>query len=182
MKVNIRKIVLTSLMIALVFVITYLPFLHIPSPVPPGYFNIGDAVIMIAAILLGRRAGMLAGAFGAALADLAFGAFIFVPITFVVKGIEGYVVGSITARSKGQKPSYSRRIVAVVAGALVIVAGYFILELTFYRMIDKSLAVAAIISEVPGNLVQGGVSAVIAYLFTAVLDKTKVFKELEQEI
>ncbi len=181
MKVNIRKIVLTSLMIALVFVITYLPFLHIPSPVPPGYFNIGDAVIMIAAILLGRKAGMLAGAFGAALADLAFGAFIFVPITFVVKGIEGYVVGSIAARGKGQKPSYRRRIVAVAAGVLVLVAGYFILELTFYRMIDSTLAVAAIISEVPGNLVQGVASAIIAYLFTAILDKTKVFKELDIE-
>ncbi len=182
MKVNIRKIVLTSLMIALVFVITYLPFLHIPSPVPPGYFNIGDAVIMIAAILLGRRAGMLAGAFGAALADLAFGAFIFVPITFVVKGIEGYVVGAIAHRKKGQKANNSRRVIAVAVGALIIVAGYFLLELTFYRMIDNTLAVAAIISEIPGNLVQGGVSAVIAYIFIAILDKTKVFKKFKQEI
>ncbi|WP_313562837.1 ECF transporter S component [Ruminiclostridium cellobioparum] len=178
MKISTRKIVLTAMMIALVFIITYLPFLHIPSPVPPGYFNIGDAAIMVAAILLGRKSGLAAGAIGAALADLAYGAFIFVPITFIVKGIEGYVVGAIAHKKADQGPDYIRRIIAVAAGAIIIVAGYFILELTFYRMIDDSLAVAAIISEVPGNLVQGGVSAVIAYIFIAILDKTNVMKKL----
>lgn len=178
MKISTRKIVLTAMMIALVFIITYLPFLHIPSPVPPGYFNIGDAAIMVAAILLGRKSGLAAGAIGAALADLAYGAFIFVPITFIVKGIEGYVVGTIAHKKADQGPDYIRRIIAVSAGAVIIVAGYFILELTFYRMIDDSLAVAAIISEVPGNLVQGGVSAVIAYIFIAILDKTTVMKKL----
>lgn len=178
MKISTRKIVLTAMMIALVFIITYLPFLHIPSPVPPGYFNIGDAAIMVAAILLGRKSGLAAGAIGAALADLAYGAFIFVPITFIVKGIEGYVVGAIAHKKADQGTDYIRRIVAVAAGAVIMVAGYFILELTFYRMIDNSLAVAAIISEVPGNLVQGGVSAVIAYIFIAILDKTNVMKKL----
>ncbi len=178
MKISTRKIVLTALMIALVFIITYLPFLHIPSPVPPGYFNIGDAAIMIAAILLGRKSGLAAGAIGAALADLAYGAFIFVPITFVVKGIEGYIVGAIAHQRADRDPNYFRRIIAVAAGALIIVAGYFILELTFYRMIDNSLAVAAIISEVPGNLVQCGVSAVVAYIFAAILDRTNVMKKL----
>ena len=178
MKISTRRIVLTALMMALVFIITYLPFLHIPSPVPPGYFNIGDAAIMIAAILLGRKSGLAAGAIGAALADLAYGAFIFVPITFIVKGLEGYVVGAIAHRKADREPDYIRRVIAVAAGALIIVAGYFILELTFYRMIDKSLAVAAIISEVPGNLVQGVVSAVAAYIFIAILDKTNVMKKL----
>ncbi len=178
MKFSTRKIVLTALMIALVFVITYLPFLHIPSPIPPGYFNIGDAAIMIAAILLGRKSGMAAGAIGAALADLAYGAFIFVPITFIVKGIEGYIVGVIASRRGEKSPNHIRRLVAVIVGAFIIVSGYFILELTFYRMIDDSLAVAAIISEVPGNLVQGGVSAGIAYIFTTILDKTNVTKKL----
>jgi len=181
MKFSTRSIVLTALMIALVFVITYIPFLHIPSPVPPGYFNVGDAVIMIAAILLGRKSGMAAGAIGAALADLAYGAFIFVPITFVVKGIEGYIVGLIAGRRGEESPGHIKRLLAVIAGALVIVSGYFILELTFYRMIDDSLAVAAIISEVPGNLVQGGISAVIAYIFTTIIDKTNISKKFIQQ-
>ncbi len=181
MKFSIRKLVLTALMIALVFVITYLPFLHIPSPVPPGYFNVGDAAIMIAAILLGRKSGMAAGAIGAALADLAYGAFIFVPITFVVKGIEGYIVGVIASRRGEKSLGHIKRFLAVIAGAVIIVLGYFILELTFYRMIDDSLAIAAIISEVPGNLVQGGVSAAVAYAFTTILDKANVTKRLNQQ-
>ncbi len=181
MRISTKKIVLTALMIALVFLITYLPFLHLPSPIPPGYFNIGDAAVMIAAILLGRRVGFAAGAIGSAVADLVYAAFFFAPITFIVKGVEGYVVGVI-ANSKSEKvPVSVKRIVALIIGALLMPAGYFFFEITVYRLLfDKTLAVAAIISELPGNLLQGAVSAVVAYVFVALLDKTKIFKNLNQ--
>jgi uncharacterized membrane protein len=179
MKISTKKLVLNALMIALVFLITYLPFLHIPSPIAQGYFNIGDAAIMIAAILLGRKSGFLAGALGSALADLAYGAFIFVPITFIVKGLEGYIVGAIASRNGNKTPSQGVRILSLAAGALVMVFGYFIFELTALRLIDKSLAVTAIVAELPGNLIQGAVSAVIAYLFVAVINRSKFIKNIK---
>lgn len=179
MKISTKKIVLTALMIAVVFIITYLPFLHLPSPVPPGYFNIGDAAVMVAAILLGRKAGFAAGAVGSALADLAYGAFFFVPITFIVKGIEGYVVGTVVNSESGKPSTPVKRIVAVVLGALLMPAGYFLFEITVYRLLfDKSLAIAQIVTELPGNLVQGAVSAIVAYIFAAVIDRTNVIKKL----
>ncbi len=178
MKISTKKIVLTALMIALVFLITYLPFLHIPSPIAQGYFNIGDSVIMIAAILLGRSSGLAAGALGSALADLLGGYVLFAPFTFIVKGIEGYIVGVIANKKGEVMPSVIRRIIALIVGAIVMAAGYLFFELTVIRLIDKSLAVAAVVAELPGNLIQGGVSAVIAYVFVAVLEKTKVIKKL----
>ncbi len=177
MKFSTRKIVLTALMIAVVFLLTFI--VHIPSPIPGGYFNIGDAVIMITAILLGRKSGLVAGAIGSALSDYALGYLHFVPVTFVVKGLEGYIVGVIATKQGSQLPSILRRIIAVAVGALVMVAGYLIFELTVVRLLlDKTLAVSAILMELPGNLIQGGVSAVVAYAFIAILDKTKITNKL----
>lgn len=178
MKITTRKLVLNALMIALVFIVTYLPFLHIPSPIAQGYFNIGDAAIMVAALMLGKRSGFLAGAFGSALADLLYGAFIFVPITFIVKGLEGYIAGAIAARKNDDTPGYGRKVLAVLVGALVMAAGYFIFESIVIRQLDKKLAMTAIIAELPGNLVQGIVSAIVAYVFVAVLEKTSIAKRV----
>lgn len=178
MKITTRKLVLNALMIALVFIITYLPFLHIPSPIAQGYFNIGDAAIMVAALMLGKRSGFLAGAFGSALADLLYGAFIFVPITFIVKGLEGYITGAIAARKNDDTPGHGRKVLAVLVGALVMAAGYFIFESIVIRQLDKTLAMTAIIAELPGNLVQGIVSAIVAYVFVAVLEKTSITKRV----
>lgn len=177
MNISTRKTVLTALMIAIVFLLTFI--VHIPSPIPGGYFNIGDAAIMITAVLLGGKSGFVAGAIGSALSDYALGYFPFVPVTFVVKGIEGYIVGAIAKKTGVQLPSTQRRIIAFVAGALIMVAGYFIFEITVVRLLlDKTLAVSAILMELPGNLIQGGISAVIAYVFTVVLDRAGALKKL----
>jgi len=55
-----RKIAVNGMMIALVFLATYVT--KIPTAVGP--FNLGDSVIIIAAVLLGRKSGFLAGAIG----------------------------------------------------------------------------------------------------------------------
>ena len=78
---------MNGLMIALVFLTTY--FTRIPTMVlPGGYFNLGDAVIILSAAMLGPAGGLAAGAVGSALADIAAGALLFAPITFIVKGLE----------------------------------------------------------------------------------------------
>jgi len=179
MKISTKKLVLNALMIAVVFLITYLPFLHIPSPIVQGYFNIGDAAIMIAAILLGRKSGFIVGALGSALADLAMGSFIFIPITFIVKGLEGYIVGAIANRNNEKVPSHAMRIISLIAGALVMASGYFIFELIIFNQINKSLAFTAIVAELPGNLIQGTVSAIMAYTFITIVNKRNLYKQLK---
>lgn len=175
-----KKLVLNALFVALVFLITYLPFLRIPSIIPGGYLNVGDAIIMMAAILLGKKSGMFIGAVGSALADLAVGSLVFVPITFVVKGLEGYLVGLIAQRKASEKqPKTAAKLLAVTVGALEMAAGYFIGELVFLRLIDKSIAVVTVVSEIPGNLIQGAVSAVLAFFLVSAAYKSKIAKMID---
>lgn len=176
MKISTKRLVINALMIALVFLVTIL--IRIPSPIPGGYFNLGDAIIMMAAILVGRRTGMVAGAIGAALADLASGYLFFAPITFLVKGIEGYVVGLIADNSGNDKKAIVRKLIAVATGAVIIVAGYFILEMSLLRFIDETLAITVIVAEIPGNIIQGAASAVIAFILVTVLGKTPIKQKL----
>lgn len=198
-KTSTKKIVLNGVMIALVFLATV--FTRIPGPIPPGYINFGDAVIMVTAILLGKNSGLVAGAFGSALADIiAPGGIIFAPITFVVKGLEGYFIGRITHVDKYENITKNsaetdreksellnknagkyeiRKIAAIITGALIMVAGYFIAELTVLKLVDPNFGYTAAISELPFNLIQGGVSAVLGYALSTLLEKAGVRRLLE---
>lgn len=172
-----KKIVLNGLMIALVFLATF--FTKVPIPMTQGYFNIGDTVIIITAILLGRKSGLAVGAFGSMLADAAGGYYIFAPLTFVVKGLEGFIVGSIAAGEAGEKAGEARKILAVIAGALVMVAGYFIGEACILGAFDKTLGLTAALTELPLNLLQGGISTVVGYVLVTLLEKVGVRRVLE---
>lgn len=179
-KISTKKIVLNGVMIALVFLATI--FTRIPGPIPPGYINFGDTVIIIAAILLGKNSGFIAGSFGSALADIiAPGGIIFAPATFVVKGIEGYLVGKIAGKRHDlfKKEYEKKKITAIASGMLVMVAGYFAAELSILKLFDPAFGYTAAISELPFNLIQGGVSAVLGYLLSALLQKAGVERLLD---
>lgn len=172
-KVSTKVIVLNGLMIALVFLVTYTT--KIPGPVGP--FNIGDAAIMVTAVLLGRKSGLLAGAIGSAAADIAMGYAFFSPFTFVVKGLEGYVTGTIVNHPKLQNSGNVARILGVTAGALVMISGYFVAELFILPLFNKDFGwIMAVRDLVSTNLLQGGVSAVVGYSLSTVLLKTNVIK------
>lgn len=174
-KVSTKKIVLNGLMIALVFLTTY--FTRIPGPIPPGYLNFGDVVIMVAAILLGRNSGFLVGSIGSAIADIASpGGLIFAPVTFIVKGLEGYITGIIADSARGRKSSEKLKIAAVVIGAVVMVIGYFAAELYVLKFFDNTFGYTYAIGELPLNLVQGGISAAVGYVLSTVLIRSNVQK------
>ena len=169
-----KKIVLNGLMIAVVFLTTY--FTRFPGPIPPGYINLGDAAIIITALLLGRKSGFIAGAIGSCLADIVAGAFIFAPATLIIKGIEGYLIGRIADFEGGRQPGEPKRITAVIIGAAVMVVGYFAAEAVVLGLFDSTLGLMAAITELPLNLVQGGVSAIIGYAISVFLIKSKVHR------
>lgn len=171
---SIKNLVVNGMMIALVFLVTKLAGFTAPF----GYFNLGDAVIMAGAIILGKKSGMVAGAFGAALSDaLTPGYLAFAPITFVVKGLEGYVVGAIAGgqNSKGG----ILKAVAVVAGACVMIAGYFIGEAFILGAIDKNYGLTYAVNElVSTNILQGVLCSVIGYILATILEKANIKKYL----
>jgi len=143
-------LVLTAVLIALATLFTM--YTKIPVPGIRGYFNVGDVVIMTSALLLGRKYGAYIGAIGPALAD-------FVPITFVVKGIEGYLVGTVY-----NNKTTTSALVATIVGGIIIVAGYFIAE---YFVFDPGVAIASIVT----NTIQAVMSVIVSMILYAILRK-----------
>jgi uncharacterized membrane protein len=104
---------------------------------------------------------------GSALADLMLGYAIFAPGTFVIKGLEGLVCGIIAERlgSGGHK---SRPLaIGTACGALVMIAGYFLYETVIFGF-------PVGLTSIPGNLLQGGVSAVTAVPVILAIKKTGI--------
>ena len=92
---------------------------RIPGPGGNVYFHLGETVILTAAIVLGRRGGMFVGAFSSAIADILLGAAVWAPISFLIHGVEGWLVGSLSNASGG-----ARDVVAMSVGVAVMILGY----------------------------------------------------------
>jgi uncharacterized membrane protein len=122
-------IAITAIFTALTTVTTLL--IVIPFPATSGYFNLGDSMVMISGLILGPLGGFIAGGVGSALADLV-GYPHFAPITFIVKGCEGLVVGLITRQTQTSSRIHIRDVLGLLLGACVMLVGYFIAEALLY--------------------------------------------------
>jgi len=114
---NTRIISYLSLFIAFVAVATYL---HIPGP-SSSYFNLGEVAIYIIALIFGSRAGGIAGGIGSALMDIFLGFALWAPFTFIIKALEGFIVGKLA-----KEGDLKSNIVAIIVGGNIMVAGYAI--------------------------------------------------------
>ena len=148
-----KSISIVAVFSALAFVSTR--FLQIPILQTGGYLNFGEAVIYLAAIVFGPIVGGLVGAIGPALADLSSPYAAFAPFTFVIKGLEGLVVGKIAEN----KEKNVVRVIAIIMGGLIMIVGYCIVEVYVFMI---PLAVALI--EVPFNIIQMSVGGFVAIL------------------
>jgi uncharacterized membrane protein len=152
---NPRTLATTAVMTALVLALT---FIHIaPTPIG-GYIHLGDVAINFAALAFGPWVGLIAGGLGTALADVLSGYAVFAPLTFVSHGLQGLVVGWIywTRRTN------TSMVLAVIAGGVVLILGYFIGEAAvLYGM-------AGALAELPWNAVQEAVGMLGAAVYLAV--------------
>jgi uncharacterized membrane protein len=147
------QLALAALFAALVFVVTSLPPITIPAT--SGYFNLGETIIYVAALVAGSLTGGIAGGVGASLADVYLGFAVFAPGTLAIKGIEGALVGFLNQKLRRRIPNMSLRATfSVIVGGLEMVTGYFLYE-------QLVLGTAAI-AEVPFNLVQMTVGLIVA--------------------
>ncbi len=96
----------------LVFVATIV--IQVYQPFTGGYFNLGEAVIYVAALVFGPWVAGIAGGVGAALADAVSGYGIFVPATLVVKFAEGYIAGWLALKLRGLR--VNARIIGISIG------------------------------------------------------------------
>src|SRR5665647_299014 len=166
------KIATAAIFAALVAAATLL--FVVPIPATSGYFNLGETLIYIAALLFGSVVGAGAGA-GATLSDILVAAQ-FAPGTFTIKAIEGFLVGFLNKKinQKTRRITLSATI-AVVIGGFEMVLGYFLYETL---VLGYPFALAAV--EVPFNIVQMLIGLVIAVpVMHAVL---RVFPQLKSSI
>ncbi len=172
------RIVYGAMSIAMVTILTYI--IKIPS-LKGGYVNFGDTMIFVAAALFGRTTGFIAGGFGSALCDIIGGYTAFVPGTFIIKGIEGLICAILVKKDENGVIKTSSLIISVIISAAWMVFGYFMYEYKFIGMLfSHESGIAVALPNLPGNIMQGLVSAVAGVLLTLAIKKTGVKFGIEE--
>ncbi|MCS7110201.1 MAG: ECF transporter S component [Candidatus Caldarchaeum sp.] len=72
--------------------------LSVYFPLTRGYFNLGETMVYLAALVGGPFVGAFAGGVGSAVADVLLGYTVFAPGTLVIKGAEGAVAALLYRR------------------------------------------------------------------------------------
>ena len=164
------RVAFMAIMTALVTIVTF--YMTIPITPTGGYFNVGEGIIYITAILFGPFIGAFAGGVGASMADLFLGFGNFAPITLVVKSIEGFVVGFVFRYLKKRNGSTLwKKTAAILLGIPILVLGYFIGE--YYILGQGPVAYL----EIPWNLIQGLGGLIIALPLIAALERITFLKD-----
>ncbi len=163
-----RKIIYSAIGAALIAVLTMFPSIPVPGT-QSGYVHLGDAMILIFVVLIGKYA-IISARIGSMLADIILGAFQYAPATLVIKALVALIAFLIIRKGTGA----IRFGIGCVAGEIVMVAGYFV-----YEWILFGIAVAA--PAIVWNLFQGLFSVVLAVLVVLVLKKTGVLEKLRLE-
>lgn len=143
---NLKKLILAALFAALSCVATM--SIRIPTPGTGGYIHPGDAIVILSGVILGPVWGFFAGGIGSALSDLIGGYFVYVPITFVIKGLVALVAGHLYQKiGKTQKSRYVAVVLGGVADIILVAGGYFVCEYFIYG--------AGAAASIPANIIQG---------------------------
>ena len=166
---NVRDMVISALLIAMVFLSTSFIKIKLPVAVNGGLIHLGNTTFFIAALVFGAKKGAIAGGVGMALFDFFSEWAVWTPYTFVVRGIMGFIIGTI-AHIKGRKgSSVVLNSAALLAGSLWMIVGYYLSE----AIMTGNLIVPA--TSIPGNIIQLVIGAAIALPASAALKKTKLF-------
>ena len=156
-----------ALFAAFVFLGTYLfrfPGLY-------GYTHLGDSMIFLAVLMLGRCRGSVAGGVGAGLADLLSGYSIWILPTVLWKTLMAFTMGTMIEKRALGLRGKPLCITAAACGALLQGLGYVS---TWYFLFGP----AAALSAIPGLAFQAMSGILIAFAASAALLKTPLRSRL----
>ena len=172
MNSNLKKIVITALFAALACVATM--SVRIPTPGTNGYIHPGDAIVILSGVILGPVYGLVAGGIGSAMADLLGGYFVYVPITFAIKGLIAVLAGLIYKKlGKSSKSRYAAVVLGGITDIVLVAGGYFVCEYFLYG--------ASAAASIPANIIQGVGGLIIAVVLYPVLMAVPDVKKLTFE-
>ena len=165
------RLALAAVFSALVCVATLI--FPIPIPATSGYFNFGETVIYIAALVFGPFVGAVAGGVGAAVADMLIGFSFFAPGTLVIKSLEGAIVGFLYKKLGSHASGRDlKAIIAMIIGGFEMVIGYFL-----YEQLILGYTTAA--TEIPFNIVQMLIGLAVAAPVSLIV--FRVFPQLKSK-
>lgn len=142
-----KMVALIAVLTAVIVVFTIL--VRIPFAPTRGYITLADVGVYFAAFSLGPIAGGLAGGLGTGLADMISGYPQWMIFSFLIHGLQGIVAGVL-----GRKGKLKNLLLGIVAGAAVMVAGYFLAGAVLY-------GTGAAVLEIPGNIFQNAAGGAI---------------------
>lgn len=151
---NIKFLCMASVFTALICVIT----LFLQIPIPLGYFNIGNCIILMACLFLPASYGFTAACIGSALADLLSYPVWTIP-TIIIKGLM-VIVFYLLMRIPIKK-LYVSRIIAAAICLLIPFAGYTFSGIIIYGNFITGLA------QAPGLLAEYIVNLILFVVFSA---------------
>lgn len=167
MRSKAKIVSLSALFAALIMVATA----YIKVPITVGYVHLGDIFIVMAAFVLPAPIAVGVAAIGSMLADLIAGYVVYMPVTFVAKGVMALVFSLFYYK----KFRPLRVIVGSLTGSLIMVACYFVFEIFYYGM---PVAVA----NLPLQLIQPAIAVPVGSVITFALSKIGYINGLKEEI
>lgn len=162
--------------VALLAALTYLATAAIAIPVGDNaVLHVGDAIVYISAILLGKKKGAIAAAIGMTCFDLFSPYYIWAPFTFVIKGMMAYITGAIAYRGEFEGENILNNIFAFTVAGIAMVIGYFIaggcLNHFVYGIVTLKGGLIVAIKDIPANLLQVAFGMAIAIPLSTPLKK-----------
>ena len=117
-KISPFDLAVTPVFTALVCVTTIVFSIYVPST--NGFFNIGESMVFLSALLFGPFVGAFSGGVGSMLADLLLGYPHYAPATLVIKACEGAITGAMRKRKPEIDSNFRWKIFTLLLG---IIAG-----------------------------------------------------------
>lgn len=168
-----RELVLVGLMIALV----YLAGSIIRVPSVGGFVHIGDCMVFLSVVVLGKKKGAVASSFGMLLVDVLGGYYLWAPFTFIIKGTMAYIAGYILDIMEDKANYTVRYLTAFIISGIFMIIGYFFAGIIIAGFLTDKIGliqgIAYSAKDIVGNIIQVTTGTVIALPLTAVLLKAK---------
>lgn len=122
--------------------------IKIPVPATNGYIHMGDSMIFLVSILLGKKRGAICSGVGSALADILLGYAHWAPFTLIIEAIMGYTVGNFSEFNEKHSLITLKSAFGCFIGSIIMVVGYLIGG----TLLKGSFLVS--LTSVPSNIIQ----------------------------
>lgn len=172
---NTNKVVMTGLMMCLVTVATM--FIKVPIPFTQGYIHLGDSMIYLSILILGRKNGTIAAGVGSMLGDILGGYAFWAPWTLAIKALMAFIMGTFIEHmaNKGKinikTPGVCFiEIIGMILAGIEMVVGYYVAASVMYGNWATPLL------SIPWNIGQFVAGIAIASIIASALCKTSAKK------